>query len=182
MLENTKNSICWLPAALKVNVKVAQSRLTLCKPMELSRAEYWSAQSFPSPGDLPNPRIESRSPAVQVDSLPVEPSSILEWAAYRFSQRIFPTQELNQGLLHCRQILYQLSHKGSPGEENQLLWSLPNLGFNLILFDSKLQLQCLRAEKINDNNANFTNLISNGKYIVYGVYGNSLYQLCNLQQ
>ena len=29
-------------------------------------------------------------------------------------QGIFPTQESNQGLLHCRQILYQLSHKGSP--------------------------------------------------------------------
>ena len=29
-------------------------------------------------------------------------------------QQIFPTQESNQGLLHCRQILYQLSHKGSP--------------------------------------------------------------------
>ena len=29
-------------------------------------------------------------------------------------QRIFPTQGLNPGLLHCRQILYQLSHKGSP--------------------------------------------------------------------
>ena len=29
-------------------------------------------------------------------------------------QRIFPTQELNQGLLHCRQILYQLSYQGSP--------------------------------------------------------------------
>ena len=27
---------------------------------------------------------------------------------------IFPTQESNQGLLHCRQILYQLSHQGSP--------------------------------------------------------------------
>ena len=27
---------------------------------------------------------------------------------------IFPTQGLNPGLLHCRQILYQLSHKGSP--------------------------------------------------------------------
>ena len=27
-------------------------------------------------------------------------------------QGIFPTQELNQGLLHCRQILYQLSHQG----------------------------------------------------------------------
>ena len=29
-------------------------------------------------------------------------------------QGIFPTQELNPGLSHCRQILYQLSHKGSP--------------------------------------------------------------------
>ena len=29
-------------------------------------------------------------------------------------QGIFPTQELNQGLLHCRQILYQLSYQGSP--------------------------------------------------------------------
>ena len=29
-------------------------------------------------------------------------------------QRIFPTQGSNPGLLHCRQILYQLSQKGSP--------------------------------------------------------------------
>ena len=29
-------------------------------------------------------------------------------------QGIFPTQELNPGLLHCREILYQLMHKGSP--------------------------------------------------------------------
>ena len=29
-------------------------------------------------------------------------------------QRIFPTQGSNPGLPHCRQILYQLSHKGSP--------------------------------------------------------------------
>ena len=29
-------------------------------------------------------------------------------------QGIFPTQGLNPGLLHCRRILYQLSHKGSP--------------------------------------------------------------------
>ena len=31
-----------------------------------------------------------------------------------FVQGIFPTQGLNPGLLHCKQILYQLSHKGSP--------------------------------------------------------------------
>ena len=31
-----------------------------------------------------------------------------------FLQGIFPTQESNLGLLHCRQILYQLSHQGRP--------------------------------------------------------------------
>ena len=35
--------------------------------------------------------------------------------AFPFSRGIFLTQESNLGLLHCRQILYQLSHKGSPG-------------------------------------------------------------------
>ena len=29
---------------------------------------------------------------------------------------IFPTQELNPGLLHCRQMIYQLSYEGSPSE------------------------------------------------------------------
>ena len=38
---------------------------------------------------------------------------ILEWVALPFSQGLFPTQGSNPGLLHCRQILYQLSHKGS---------------------------------------------------------------------
>ena len=35
--------------------------------------EYWSGLPFPSPGDLPKPGIEPRSPALQVDSLPPEP-------------------------------------------------------------------------------------------------------------
>ena len=41
--------------------------------MEFSRLEYWSGYPFPSPGDLPNPRIEPRSPALQADSLLAEP-------------------------------------------------------------------------------------------------------------
>ena len=41
-------------------------------PMGLSRQEYWSGLPFPSPGDLPDPVIKSRSPALQVDSLPAE--------------------------------------------------------------------------------------------------------------
>ena len=41
--------------------------------MGFSMQEYWSGLPFPSPGDLPDPRIELRCPALQVDSLPSEP-------------------------------------------------------------------------------------------------------------
>ena len=41
-------------------------------PMEFSRQEYWSGLPFPLPGDLSNPGIEPTSPALQVDSLPIE--------------------------------------------------------------------------------------------------------------
>ena len=41
--------------------------------MEFSRQENLSGLSFPSPGDLPNPGIESSSPELQADSLPSEP-------------------------------------------------------------------------------------------------------------
>ena len=40
--------------------------------MGFSRQEYWNGLPFPSPGDLPNPGIEPRSPALQADSLPTE--------------------------------------------------------------------------------------------------------------
>ena len=45
----------------------------ITQTMEFSRPEYWSGLLFPSPGDLPNPGIEPRSPALQEDSLPAEP-------------------------------------------------------------------------------------------------------------
>ena len=61
---------------------VAKLCLTLATPwtvvrqaplyMGFSRQEYWSGLPFPFPGDLPNPRIEPRSPALQADSLPTE--------------------------------------------------------------------------------------------------------------
>ena len=52
--------------------------------------------------------------SLQVDSLPTEPPvkpKNTEVCSLSFLQGIFLTQELNQGLLHCRQILYQLSYK-----------------------------------------------------------------------
>ena len=41
--------------------------------MEFSRQEYWSGLPFPSPGELPNPGIEPRSPTLRVDALLSEP-------------------------------------------------------------------------------------------------------------
>ena len=47
----------------------------------------------------------------------------LQWVAFPFSRGIFPTQESNPGLLHCRQILYQPSHKGPKGKlKISLVW------------------------------------------------------------
>ena len=47
--------------------------------MEFSRQEYWSGLPFPSPGDLPDPGIKPRSPALQADSLPSEPLEMYRW-------------------------------------------------------------------------------------------------------
>ena len=51
--------------------ELGPSRL-LC-PWEFSRQEYWSGLPFPSSGELPDPGIKPRSPALQADSLLSEP-------------------------------------------------------------------------------------------------------------
>ena len=43
--------------------------------MGFSRRVYWSGLPFPSPGDLPDPGIEPRSPELQADSLPSKQES-----------------------------------------------------------------------------------------------------------
>ena len=68
-------------------------------------------------GGLPNPGIKPRSPELQADSLPSElPGKPKNTGVGSLSllQQIFLTQESNQGLLHCKRILYQLSYQGGP--------------------------------------------------------------------
>ena len=72
---------------LKMKVKVTQSCLTLCDLMDC--IVEWNS-TWNSPGQ----------------NTGVGKLSLL--------QGIFPTQGSNPGLPHCMQILYQLSHKGSP--------------------------------------------------------------------
>ena len=64
---------------LVCDVKITQLCPTLCSPMNYTvhgilqaRIQEWV--DSPSPGGLPNPGIEPRSPVLQVDSLPAEPS------------------------------------------------------------------------------------------------------------
>ena len=63
---------------MHVCVKVTQLCLTLCDPTNCTvhgilQARILEWVAFPSPGDLPNPGIKPRSPALQVNSLPGEP-------------------------------------------------------------------------------------------------------------
>ena len=106
--------------------KATQSCLTLCDPMtvacqaplsmEILQATILERVAIPFSEDLPNPGIEPRSPELGVDSLLTEPwgkpkNTVV--GSLSLFQGIFLTQELNQSLLHWRQILFQLSYQGS---------------------------------------------------------------------
>ena len=101
-----------------VKVKVTQLCPTLCHPMDYTvhrilqaRILEWVAFPFSRESSQP------KSPALQADSLPAEPQGKpknTRVGSLSLLQGIFLTQESNQGLLHCRRILYQLSHQGIP--------------------------------------------------------------------
>ena len=59
---------------------------------------------------------QPRSPALQMDFLPSEPPGEpknIGVGCHFLLQGIFPTRGLNPGLLHCREILYHLTHQGT---------------------------------------------------------------------
>ena len=55
-------------------------------------------------------------------------------------QGIFPTQGLNPGLLHCRQMLYHLSHQGSPKGKPVIYEKKSGGGMRVRIYCSKLWL------------------------------------------
>ena len=101
-------------------MKVAQSCLTLCDPMHYTVHGILQARILdwvPFPFSRGSPEMEPRFPALQADSLPAEPQGKPKntgVGSLSLLQGIFLTQESNWGLLHCREILYQLSYEGSP--------------------------------------------------------------------
>ena len=99
----------------KVKVKVTQLLSTLCDSMDCtwdSPGQNTGVGSLSLLQGSFQPRDWARSPALRVDSLPAEPQGKPKntgVGSRSLLQGIFPTQESNQGLLRCRQILYQLS-------------------------------------------------------------------------
>ena len=102
---------------MNVKVKVTQSCLTLCDPMDCilqARILEWAA--FPFSKGSSQPRDQTQVSYIaggfftswairEAQNTGVGSLSLLQW--------IFLTQESNWGLLCCRQILYQLSYQGS---------------------------------------------------------------------
>ena len=95
-----------------------QLSVTLWTVHGIPQARILEWVAFPSPGDLPNPGIKPRSPALKADSLPAEPQvkpKNTGMGSLSPLQQIFPTQESNRvSCTDCRRILYQLSYQGSP--------------------------------------------------------------------
>ena len=91
---------------------------------EILQARILEWIAMPSSRGPPDPGIEPRFPALQLDSLPSEipgkPKNTGVGSLSLLLQGIFLTQESNRGLLHHRQILYQLSYQGSPNLRGQL--------------------------------------------------------------
>ena len=104
---------------------------TLCNPMNFSllgssvhgilqaRIQEWIAMLSTRESSQPISwtQVSCIAGVFQAYSLLTEPSGKpknIGMGSLSFLQVIFLTQELNQGLLHCRQILYQLRYQGSP--------------------------------------------------------------------
>ena len=108
-------------------VKVAQSCQTLFDPTEFSvhgilQARILERAAFPVSRGSSQPRDRTQVSTFLGDSLPAKPQGKPKITGVGslspLLQGIIPTQESNRGLLHYKQIVYQLSYQGSPGNPN----------------------------------------------------------------
>ena len=102
------------------------SRVRLCDSIDSSppgspvsgilqaRTLEWVAISFSNAGKWSRSVMSNSLRPQELYSPWNSPGQNTEVGSLSLIQGIFPTQRLNPGLPHCRWILYQLSHKGSP--------------------------------------------------------------------
>ena len=89
----------------------------IIQSMEFSQARILEGVTYPFSRGSSQPRDWTQVSINAGRFLPAEPQGKPKNTAVgslSLLQQIFPTQELNWGLLHCRWILYQLSYQGRP--------------------------------------------------------------------
>ena len=107
--------------------------------------EYWSGLPCPAPGDLPNPRIKPRSPALQADSLPSEspgkPHHLLHPSPL---PSVFPSIRVfsNESALHIRRQKWSFGFSISPSNEYSGLISFRIDWFDLLAVQGTLKSLC----------------------------------------
>ena len=107
---------------VKMKMKVAQSCLTFCDPLDCTvhgilqaRILEWVTSPFSRGSSQPRDRTQVSCIAGGFFTSWATREAQKYWSgSLSLLQRIFPTQELKWGLLLCRWILYQLSYQGSP--------------------------------------------------------------------
>ena len=108
-----RNGFMWI--CLNVKVKVAQLRLTLCNPMDyivhgILQARILEWVAFPFSRVSSKPRDQTQVSCIAggfFTSWATGKSKNTGMGSLSLLQRIFPTKELNRGLLHCRWIVHQ---------------------------------------------------------------------------
>ena len=124
--EENKTNIFIPSSELSQGVKVAQSCLTLCDPMDQTVPEILQARilewvTFPFSKGYSQPRDWTQVSHIAgrfFTSWATRGAQEYWSSSLSLLQQTLPTQELNQGLLYCRQILYQLSYEGNPDKNS----------------------------------------------------------------
>ena len=76
---STPSKVKWIESECRSVMSESVTPWTI-QSMEFSKPEYWSGEPFPSPGDLPNPGLEPRSPTLQVDFICTLCSQFIPWS------------------------------------------------------------------------------------------------------
>ena len=111
--------------------------------MGFSRQEYWSGLPFHSPGDLPDPRIEPGSPALQADALLSEPPGKYAEVEFKSSSFSLPLLGKKSSMRVLRLTLtgqiWVLSHPCSPPQASVTFW-LTRPGTRVLPWNRTLRL------------------------------------------
>ena len=152
---NSNKHVCVLSCFSRVRLFATTWTVAHQIPLSMgfSRQEHWSGLPCPPPGDLPNSGLESRSPALQVDSLPSKPLCVLSHfsCVWFFATLWAVALQASLSMGFSRQEDWNGCHDlPDPGREPESLTApaLPGRFFNIsATWETQIQIQSLSTTK-----------------------------------